>query len=175
MDIGGSSVDVTEMVTGSGPQLNVMIPPPLTALDSAVNVQLDAAPVPTTVLGWLVSTGCASAGNVNVVQEPVGFPAIGSAAEGPAPLEVPLEAPDSLEALPELAPPLVPDPNPPAPLLGLLSEPVSSDEAPAFWPEVPFASEPMRLLQPTPSAAQMENESRIRSVHIAVLASKVLP
>jgi hypothetical protein len=35
VDIGGLSVDVTEIATGSGPQSNVMIPPPLTALESA--------------------------------------------------------------------------------------------------------------------------------------------
>jgi hypothetical protein len=226
VDIGGLSVDVTEMVTGSGPQLNVTIPPPLTALDSAWNVQLGGVPVPTTVVGWLLSTGCASAGNVSVVQEPVGFPATGDVPEDP----VPLEAPDSLEGLPELAPPLVdPEPTPPPlepppfdplplapapidplpvapapidplppdpvplnwapleapldafapptldPLRGLLSEPVPSDEAPALWPEAPFASEPVPLPQPMASATQRENESRTRFVRIAVLASKGLP
>jgi hypothetical protein len=168
-------------------------------------------PLPTTVVGWLVSTGCASAGNVSVVQEPVGFPATGNVPGVPVPLDIPLEAPDSLEVLPELAPalvdpeppvdavpgdPLPPDPvplnwapleapldafappepdPPPAPLPGLLSEPASSDEAPALWPEAPIASEPVLLPQPTPSARQRDNESRVRSVHIAVLASKVLP
>src|SRR5579863_8911954 len=103
VDIGGLSVDVTEMVTGSGPQLNVMIPPPLIAVDSVWNVQLDGVPIPTTVVGWLVSTGWASAGNVRVVHVPVGFPATGNVPEAPVPLDVPLEAPDPLEALPELA------------------------------------------------------------------------
>jgi hypothetical protein len=221
--IGGLSVDVTEIVTGSGPQSNVMIPPPLTALDSAWNVQLDAVPVPTTVVAWLVSTGSASAGNVSVVQEPVGFPATGTVPASPLPLDSPPEAPDSLDALPELAAPLVDpeparpppepppfeplplapapidplpaepapidplpaepapidplllDPAPPAPLTGLLPEPVPADEAPALWPAMPFASEPLPLPQPMPNAAQRDNESRIRSVHIGLFASKVLP
>ena len=51
VDIGGLSVDVTEMVTGLGPQLNVMIPPPFTAVERAWKVQLDGVPVPTTVVG----------------------------------------------------------------------------------------------------------------------------
>jgi hypothetical protein len=70
-------------------------------------VQLDAIPAPTTVVGWLVSTGCASAGSVSVVQEPLGFPAAGNIPEGPASLEPPLEAPPSLDPLPELATSLV--------------------------------------------------------------------
>jgi hypothetical protein len=36
VDMGGLSVAVTVMVTGLGPQLNVMIPPAFTALESAV-------------------------------------------------------------------------------------------------------------------------------------------
>src|SRR5271166_6307417 len=85
----------------------------------------------------------------------------------PVPLNcVPLDAP-----LDALAPP-EPDP-PPAPLAGLLSEPVPFDEAPALWPEAPFTCEPVSLPQPMPSAMQRENESRVRSVHIAGLASKV--
>ena len=51
VDIGGLSVDVTEIVTGLGPQLNVMIPPPFTAAERAWKVQLDSVPVPTTVVG----------------------------------------------------------------------------------------------------------------------------
>jgi|HubBroStandDraft_6_1064221.scaffolds.fasta_scaffold52427_1 hypothetical protein len=106
VDIGGLSVDVTEMVTGLAPQLNVMIPPPFTAVERAWKVQLDGVPVPTTVVGWLVSTGCASAGRVSVVQEPLGFPATGNVPD-PASLDVPLEPPESLEPLPELPPLLV--------------------------------------------------------------------
>jgi hypothetical protein len=207
VDIGGWRVDVTEMVAGSGPQLNVMIPPPLTALDSAWNVQLDGRPVPTTVVGWLVSTGCASAGKVSVVQEPVGFPATGDVPEDPVPLDVPLEAPDalvleapdSLGALPALAPPLV-DPEPalppgdpptgdPLPLAPAPSDPAPPDPVPLnwapleapldssapLWPDARLASEPVLLPQPMPSATQRGNESRVRSVRIAVLASKVLP
>src|SRR5580692_7347485 len=204
VDIGGLSVDVTTMVTALGPQLSVTVPPPLTALDSASNVQLNGVPVPTTAVGRLVSTGCASAGNVNVVQDPIGFPATGNAPRDPVPLEVPLEAPASV-ALPELAPPLV-EPEPAPPLLEpplfeplpltpaldplpvdpaldpLVPDPVSlnwapldADEAPALLPESPFASEPVLLPQPIPSATQRDNESRVRSVRTAILASKELP
>src|SRR5580704_16832078 len=97
LEIGGVSVAVTEIVTGSGPQSKVMIPPPLTALDSAWKVQLDGVPVPTTVVGLPVSTACASVGSVSEVHEPLGFPAAGNP---PSPA-----VPASPETLPELEPP----------------------------------------------------------------------
>lgn len=70
-------------------------------------MQLDGIPAPTTVVGWLVSTGCASTGSVSVVQEPLGFPAAGNIPDGPASLEAPLEAPASLDPLSDLVNPLV--------------------------------------------------------------------
>jgi len=92
-----------------------------------------------------VSTGCAAAGRVSVVQEPLGFPATGNVPD-PASLVVPLEAPESfvvpleapeslpLPGLPPLlvAPELCPPPLPldPAPL-----DPVPLDAAP---PEDPL-------------------------------------
>jgi hypothetical protein len=127
VEIGGLSVDVTEMVRGLGPQLNVMIPPPLTALDSAWNVQLAGVPLPTTVVGWLVSTACASAGNVSVVQEPLGLPATGNV---PASLDAPLEEPAPLEPVPELPPLLDPDPLDPVPLDPVPLDPVPLDPVP---------------------------------------------
>jgi hypothetical protein len=186
LDIGGLRVDVTEMVTGLAPQLNVMIPPLFTALERAWKVQLDGVPVPTTVVGWLVSTGCASAGSVSVVHEPLGFPATGKVPEDPASLDVPLEAPESLEPLPELPPPLVepelaplpldpapldpplldPAPLDPAPLDTPLPELDPSDKPPSFWPE---AFEPVLLLHPIPSATERENESKARSARMVVL------
>jgi hypothetical protein len=98
-----------------------------------------------------VSTGCAAAGSVSVVQEPLGFPATGNVPdpaslvvpleapeslvvplEAPESLVVPLEAPESLAPLPELplllvGPELCPPPLPldPAPL-----DPVPLDPAP---------------------------------------------
>src|SRR5580658_3138556 len=107
LEIGGVSVAVTEIVTGSGPQSKVMIPPPLTALDSAWKVQLAGVPVPTTVVGLLVSTACASGGSVSVVHEPLGFPAAGNPpspdvpASPPTPSELELS---ELSELSELAP-----------------------------------------------------------------------
>ena len=147
-----------------------------------------------------MSTGCASAGRVSVVQEPLGFPASGNVPD-PASLDVPLEAPESLEPLPEpppllvgpeLAPPPLPlDPAPldPAPLADPLDvlapledAPTSSplpeldpcDEPPSFWPEASFAWEPALLLHPIPSAKERDNESKTRSTRIVVLPSKCL-
>jgi hypothetical protein len=78
-----------------------------------------------------VSTGCAAAGRVSVVQEPLGFPASGNVPD-PASLEVPLEAPESLEPLPELPPLLVgPELSPPSlPLDPAPLDPVPLDPAP---------------------------------------------
>jgi hypothetical protein len=50
------------MVTGAGPQAKVMTPPAATAATTAAEVQLAAVPVPTTLVGWEVSAGRASAG-----------------------------------------------------------------------------------------------------------------
>jgi hypothetical protein len=54
--MGRSSVEVTGMVTGALPQSKVMVPPFVTAAERALNVQLDAEPVPTTVAGCETST-----------------------------------------------------------------------------------------------------------------------
>jgi hypothetical protein len=50
------------ITTGAGPQEKVMTPPLATAATTASEVQLAAVPLPTTVVGCVVSTGCASAG-----------------------------------------------------------------------------------------------------------------
>src|SRR6476660_2996184 len=68
------------MVTGAGPQLNVMTPPAATARTTASEVQLAGVPVPTTRSGWRVSTGCASAGTAACPSGlPAGFAATGGA------------------------------------------------------------------------------------------------
>ncbi|GAB3873427.1 hypothetical protein GCM10027610_140580 [Dactylosporangium cerinum] len=59
------------IVTGSGPQLNVMIPPAATADTTASEVQLPGVPLPTTLVGFDVSTARASAGTV---ARPPGLP-----------------------------------------------------------------------------------------------------
>src|SRR5208283_41265 len=51
--------EVTLMVTGAEPQLNVTMPPLATADRKAASVQLTALPLPTTVVGLDVSTGLA--------------------------------------------------------------------------------------------------------------------
>src|SRR3982751_4837299 len=70
---GTFSVAVARIVTGSGPQLKVMTPPAVTAVWSALNVQLAAVPLPTTVAP-AVLTACAFAGTP-ALQDPFGFPA----------------------------------------------------------------------------------------------------
>ena len=146
-----------------------------------------------------MSTGCASVGRVSVVQEPLGFPAIGNVPDPPS-LDVPLETPESLEPLPELPPllvgpelappplPLDPAPLDPVPLdpAPLEDSPLSSpapgplpeldpcDEPPSFWPEASFAWEPALLLHPIASAKERETESKTRSTRIVVLPSKCL-
>src|SRR5882724_3254088 len=69
------AVAAMAMVTGAGPQSNVMIPPAATAFTTAAEVQLAGVPVPTTRSGWRVSTGRPSAGTV---APPCGFPGEGS-------------------------------------------------------------------------------------------------
>jgi hypothetical protein len=60
------------MVTGWAPQLNLITPPFATALTTAADVQLAGVPVPTTRVGFDVSTARASAGTA---ARPVGLPA----------------------------------------------------------------------------------------------------
>src|SRR6185503_1819886 len=62
------------IVTGSGPQSNVMTPPAATAAITAGPVQLAAAPSPTTVRGAETSARPPSSGTLQV---PAGFPAGG--------------------------------------------------------------------------------------------------
>src|SRR6202020_1701137 len=56
------AVAVMVMVTGFGPQLNVMTPPRATALTTAAEVQLAGVPVPMTRFGWLVFTAAPACG-----------------------------------------------------------------------------------------------------------------
>jgi hypothetical protein len=65
------AVAVRVMVTGAGPQLKVMTPPAATAATNVAEVQDAAVPVPTTRVGWDVSTARASAGTVAC---PLGLP-----------------------------------------------------------------------------------------------------
>src|SRR6266480_894148 len=64
------------IVSGAGPQLNVMIPPTPIAETSSSEVQLAGVPLPMIRFGWLVSTACPSAGTA---AWPFGLPARGSA------------------------------------------------------------------------------------------------
>src|SRR3954454_8358790 len=69
------AVAVMVIVTGAGPQSNVMIPPAATALTTAAEVRLDGVPWPITWSALLVSTPRASAGTLPC---PFGFPGRGS-------------------------------------------------------------------------------------------------
>jgi hypothetical protein len=151
VETGGLSVAVTEMVTGLGPQLNVMIPPPLTAVDRAWKVQLAGVPDPTVVVGWLVSTACACVGSVSVLQEPLGFPAEKDEPASPeASLDASLEEPASWDPASEL-PPLLAEPEldplllPLPPLLPLPLDPASVDAPPL---EEPASLDPVPELPP---------------------------
>src|SRR4029453_9366886 len=64
------------IVTGSGPQLNVITPPAATADTTASDVQLAGVPVPITRVGRLVSTACAWVGTA---ARPAELPGGGSA------------------------------------------------------------------------------------------------
>ena len=63
------------MVTGAGPQLNVITPPAATAFTTAAEVQLAGVPLPTTWSGEDASASPASGGTGAV---PDGLPAIPS-------------------------------------------------------------------------------------------------
>src|SRR2546421_11308210 len=65
------------IVSGAGPQLNVMIPPTPIAETSSSEVQLAGVPLPMIRFGWLVSTAWPSAGTA---AWPFGLPTPGSAA-----------------------------------------------------------------------------------------------
>jgi hypothetical protein len=73
------AVAVIVMVTGAGPQLNVMMPPAATAFTTAAEVQLAGVPLPTLRVGWLVSTARAADGTVAC---PFGLPGLGSSLGG---------------------------------------------------------------------------------------------
>src|SRR6187549_1960091 len=83
--VGRFSVDVTLIVTGSGPQLKVITPPAVAAVLSAAKVQLAAVPVPITLVGLETSAACPFAG-MALLQEPFGLPAFQGAAP-PLPVE----------------------------------------------------------------------------------------
>ena len=62
------------MVTGAGPQLNVMMPPAATAGTTAADVQLSGVPRPISRSGWEVSSASASNGTG---ASPFGLPGLG--------------------------------------------------------------------------------------------------
>ncbi len=125
---------VTGIATGAEPQLNVMMPPALTAALSAVNalalVQLADVPLPMTAVGVDTSTSCPPVGTpVEQVLLETGPPS------GALPDPLPLPLPEELPLLEPL--PLPPDEPLLLPLEELppLEEPVDPDELPEPPPE----------------------------------------
>jgi hypothetical protein len=113
-------------------------------------VQLAAVPVPTTVVGFDVSTSCPWLGSGKVLQEPSGLPAGGNAPESPASLETaPEDDPGPLED-----PPLPPDDPELPPELEPPSEAESPDDVPPF--ELPQAA-----ARTIPKAANPNMEKRM--------------
>src|SRR3954462_12454446 len=108
--VGSFIVAVTEMVTGAAPQLKLMTPPLLTAVLSALNVQLAAVPVPITDVGFETSTGCALVGTP-ALQEPFGFPAF------PAPPPMPVVPPVLVAPPVPTVPPVARPAAPPVPIV----------------------------------------------------------
>jgi hypothetical protein len=101
--VGTFRVAVTAMVTGAVPQLKVMTPPLVTAVESALNVQLPVVPLPTTVVGFDTSAGWPPAG-IPAEHLPLGFPGI---------VVPPSDVVPPLDVLPELVPPVLPAVVPP--------------------------------------------------------------
>src|SRR5580658_6436703 len=103
--MGGFRVAVTAMVAGALPQSKVTMPPLATAAESALKVQLEAAPVPTTVVGVEVSTSWPRVGTP-VLHEAPGFPGWNDV------------EPPSVDVLPPSG--LPPELEPPEPLLDVV-------------------------------------------------------
>lgn len=148
LEVGGVRVAVRAIVTGLEPQSKVMIPPAFTAAERALSVQLAAVPVPTTVVGFEVSTGWPSAG-IPVEHDPSGLPF------GMLPLLEPLEL--EVEVVPELEPELEVVPVAPVPLDELLA---SLPPLPPV-PVVPFVE---LLFDPHAADAKATHASAARAV-----------
>jgi hypothetical protein len=148
-------VAVTAIVTGALPQLNVMTPPLVTAALSALNVQLAALPVPTTVVGLEVSAGLPPVG-MPALHEPSGFPAwlvVPAAPAEPAPA-VPAPAAPPFAWPPFAWPPFAWPPfawldppvdatEPPTPAVLAPPLPALIGACPA-WPRAPLPPTPLR-------------------------------
>src|SRR5215472_12131032 len=75
LELRTSAVASIVIVTGRGPQENVITPPAATAATTACEVQLAGVPLPMTWSGWLVLTSCPAGGTS---AWPAGLPAAGS-------------------------------------------------------------------------------------------------
>ena len=75
------AVAFIKIVTGLGPQSNVMMPPSATAFTTAADVQPAGVPWPITWFGWLVLTSRPATGTVTC---PFGLPTSGTTLLPPA-------------------------------------------------------------------------------------------
>jgi hypothetical protein len=165
------AVDVRTIFSGSGPQLNVMIPPFATALTNAAPVQLAAVPVPTTVVGEDTSSAWPSAG---IAAWPSGYPA-GGASCGFVPVP-PVPAAEVPALPPDEVPPdeLPPDDVPPDEVPALPPDEVPPDELPPDdgAPALPLAPDGLPLssseLQPATLASDTSAAARAPRRFVAI-------
>ena len=97
LSVGSASVFVTVMVVGAAPHENVTMPPAVNAAASKASVHDAAVPVPTTVVGLLVSAsvmGAAQIGGGGVTPE------ASTSAGRPPSAPVPVSSPDAPSARP---------------------------------------------------------------------------
>jgi hypothetical protein len=106
---------VTVIVAGADPQSNVTMPPAVRAADSSASVHDAAVPVPTTLVGWLVSTAVMGAvhtggggGTLPASTFGGGVPASPPASGWPPPPSLPGPAPVSPAPPSSVEPPSTP-------------------------------------------------------------------
>jgi hypothetical protein len=116
------AVAVITMVTGSGPQLKVMMPPAATSRTTADDVQLAGLPLPITWLGWLVLTARPAGGTE---KWPWGLPKSGTTAADVVPTAA-VVACDAGAAVAGIAP---------SPIMSAPTSPPASTRAPSKVPK----------------------------------------
>ncbi len=138
--VGSSIVFVTVIVAGAEPQSNVTMPPAVSAADSFASVHDAAVPVPTTVVGLLVSTAVMGAvhtagGGGTLPPSTLGGGMPASVAPSARVMPPSLPGPE-----PELEPELEPAPESPPP---------GDPESPPVAGELPDEDNPQATAQPS--------------------------
>jgi hypothetical protein len=150
------AVDVSVIVTGSGPQSNVMTPPFATAATNASPVHVAGVPLPTTVVGCETSSASPAAGTVSM---PSGLPAGGPSSGFVAGTGV--VAPSELTSpggAPSFGPPSEPlSPTPPSdrePSSKAPSTPPSDRPASCAWSSPQPELAPAKIASDAPTASR---------------------